>query len=118
VKSIEDLADANEEFLGRIGMGARRLKAMAHDWVEANRTQGPIIAQMDTLRRQLEEQAEQIKELKEANAALGQQVIESRQQSVGSRFPVGLPSPEERLSEVRDNAHRDEAEALDDVLGS
>jgi len=118
VRSIEDLAEANEEFLGKIGMGARRLKALATDWVTANQSQGPLVAQMDTLRQTIEEQGRQIKELQEANTALGREVIDAKSASVGSRFPVNMPSPEERLSAVRDNSRADETEALDDVLGS
>jgi peptidoglycan hydrolase CwlO-like protein len=116
VRSIEDLADANEEFLGKIGMGARRLKQLAADWVDANRTQGPLIAAMDTMRQQLEQQGTQIKELMAANANLAREAEQAKQASVGSRFPVDMPSPESRLADLKDNSREDEDAALDDVL--
>jgi hypothetical protein len=118
VRSIEDLADANEEFLGKIGMGARRLKQLAIDWISANVAQGPLVAQIDTLRQTVEAQGSQIKALMEANASLAREATEARQANVGSRFPVNMPSPEERLASLRDNDNSDETEALDDILKS
>ena len=116
VRSIEDLAEANEEFLGRIGMGARRLKQLAADWVELNRSQGPMVAQLDTMRQQLELQGQQIKDLLAANASLAQEAERARSASVGQRFPVEMPSPEDRLADLKVNTRDDEDAAIDDVL--
>jgi hypothetical protein len=118
VRSIEDLAEANEEWMGKIGMGARRLKQLAIDWISANQAQGPLVAQLDTLRQTVEAQGQQIKALMEANASLAREATEAKQASVGSRFPIGMPSPEDRLADVRDSSNADEAEALDDILKS
>ena len=116
VRSIEDLAEANEEFLGKIGMGARRLKQLAIDWVQANKTNAPLVAQLDSMRQALELQGQQIKDLLAANASLAREAEQAKQASVGSRFPVDMPSPESRLADIRDNSGRDETEAVDDAL--
>jgi hypothetical protein len=118
VRSIEDLAEANEEFLGKIGMGARRLKQLAADWVEANRAQGPLVAQLDTMRQLVETQGQQIRDLMAANASLALEAQVAKQSNVGSRFPVEMPSPEDRLADIKDNSREDEDAALDDVLRS
>jgi FtsZ-binding cell division protein ZapB len=115
-RSIEELAEANEELVGRIGMGARRLKQLAIDWMAANTVQGPIVGQMDVLRTQVEDLTREVKELREANASLLREAQSVKQSSVGMQFPVEMPSPEERLSAVRGDSRGDEDAALDDVL--
>jgi hypothetical protein len=74
--TVEDLAAANEEMLGRIGMGARSLKQRAIDWLTGKSGQGPLIAQLDALRQmvtgleaRLEESAQQTKMLETQLAA-------------------------------------------------
>ena len=115
VRSIEDLAEANEEFMGKIGMGARRLKQLAMDWVMANKEQGPVLAMMDTMRQMIEKQGNQIRELMEANEKLAREAVQAKESNVGNRFPVEQASPEERLSAIRDNRSADEADALKDI---
>jgi len=70
VKTIEDLASANEETLSRIGMGARALKQKAVAWLESSKNAGAQAEQLTALRQQNEalsatvaRQAEQLAEL-------------------------------------------------------
>ena len=98
-------------------MGARRLKQLAVDWVQSNKTTGPLVAEMDAMRQKMETLTQQIEGLMAANRALQQEVVDARRASVGQQFPVGMPSPEERLSAIKDNSNSDETDALNDVLG-
>lgn len=50
VRTVEDLANANEETLGRIGMGGRALKQRAVDWLAASGNTGKISEEMTALR--------------------------------------------------------------------
>ncbi len=50
VRTVEDLAAANEETVMRIGMGGRALKAKAQAWLEASEGPGKLAAEMDSLR--------------------------------------------------------------------
>lgn len=77
VLSVEDLAQATEEALGRIGMGAQALKSKAAAWLESSSKTGVSASQLDALRTEVEslktqnaaqatrikEQAEEIKKL-------------------------------------------------------
>lgn len=51
VRTVEDLAGANEELIGRLGMGARGLKQKAVDWLTGKNGQAPLIAQLDAMRQ-------------------------------------------------------------------
>jgi len=50
VRTVEQLADANEETLGRIGMGAVALKQKAQAWLDASKGKGKVAAELDELR--------------------------------------------------------------------
>lgn len=70
VKTIEDLATANEETLGRLGMGARMLKQKAVEWLESSKSVGQHVAKItalqqrnDELEATVQKQGEQITEL-------------------------------------------------------
>jgi hypothetical protein len=67
VRTVEDLASANEETLQRIGMGGRALKQKAVEWIAASQSLG--------------KQSEQIAALKAANEDL-----KSRNQSLEERL--------------------------------
>jgi hypothetical protein len=67
IRTVEDLAVANEESLSRIGMGARALKALAANWLSSASSTGQTAARLSSL--------EQVnKELMAANAALLEQL--------------------------------------------
>ena len=51
IRTVEDLAGANEAALARIGMGARSLQNRARDWVTAQANTAPLVEQLEALRR-------------------------------------------------------------------
>lgn len=51
VLAVEDLAQANEELVARIGMGGRALKQRAVDWVTSNKDHAPLVAACEALRQ-------------------------------------------------------------------
>jgi hypothetical protein len=50
VRSIEDVAAANEETLARMGHGARDLKARAIQWLESSKSVGQVSEQISSLK--------------------------------------------------------------------
>lgn len=56
ILAVEDLAEANEETLSRIGMGSRSLKLQAIDWLKSKEKDGvsSLIQQVSAMRLQLE----------------------------------------------------------------
>lgn len=50
VRTVEDLAVANEEAIARLGMGGRALKQRAIDWLTAAEGPGKVAEQMSALR--------------------------------------------------------------------
>lgn len=77
LRTVEELADANEEALGRIGMGARALKAKAQAWLDAAGDTGKTAAELAALREKNEvleardkERDEEFKKMQAQLAAL------------------------------------------------
>lgn len=54
VLTVEDLAQANEETLGRMGMGARDLKRRAEDWLKTSQDVGKVSAELSATKAALE----------------------------------------------------------------
>ncbi len=52
VRSIEDLAAANEELIGRLGMGGRALKQKAVEWLESSKSTGAQVEKIVALQQQ------------------------------------------------------------------
>ena len=50
VFTVEDLAAANEEVMGRVGMGCRALKQKAIDWLATAGDSGKVVAELEALR--------------------------------------------------------------------
>ena len=50
VRTVEDLAAANEEVLGRIGMGGRALKQRAIDWLTSSESAGKASGELSALK--------------------------------------------------------------------
>lgn len=67
IRTVEDLASANEESIGRLGMGGRALKQQATDWLAAASGTGKTASELTALKQQN-------KELSERNAALETQL--------------------------------------------
>lgn len=71
IRAVEDLANANEEVIARLGMGARALKAKAVDWVQSNTDQAPLVQQLSSLRNINKGLEHRIGELEAMMAGLG-----------------------------------------------
>lgn len=72
IRTVEDLAAANEETLRRIGMGARALKQQAVDWLTATQDIGKVSAQLTALQVKVEAQSKQIEDLLAKNQLLAE----------------------------------------------
>lgn len=72
--TIEDLAKANDETKGNIGMGAVRLVQMAQHWLEEKDGPGAMAQKLAALATQNEELQTRLKELTEAVTSLKEQV--------------------------------------------
>ena len=70
VRTVEDLAAANEELLSRIGMGGRALQASARDWLASAKDVGATASQLTALKAELEAATNRIKSLEEQNLKL------------------------------------------------
>ena len=53
VRTVEDLAQANEETIMRIGMGGRALKEKALSWLQAAASTGKVTEELSALRAEL-----------------------------------------------------------------
>lgn len=71
VLAVEDLAQANEELLARIGMGARSLKQRAVDWVQSNASQAPLVEQLEAQRSIIAGMQARLDEVVAENQRLG-----------------------------------------------
>lgn len=67
VRSVEDLAVANEEVISRVGMGARALKQKAIDWLSSAKSGGKAVEDISALRAE-------VANLKARNEGLEKQV--------------------------------------------
>lgn len=70
VMTVEVLADANEEIIGRLGMGGRALKAQAKAWLESAKDVGQVSEQFVAMQAKLDAQAQMIATLQEQLARL------------------------------------------------
>ena len=74
IRTVEELAQANEEALGHLGMGGRALKQRAIDFLAQSGDAGKAAAEMEVLRTAHAEVTKQNAEMKEQLAALTAQV--------------------------------------------
>ena len=74
IRTVEELAQANEEALGHLGMGGRALKQRAIDFLAQAGDAGKAAAEMEVLRTAHAEVTKQNAEMKEQLAALTAQV--------------------------------------------
>lgn len=70
IRSIEDLANCNDEALGEIGMGARSLKHKAQLYLENAKNHGAVSEKMNAMEVELETEKEENKRLSDRLAAL------------------------------------------------
>lgn len=107
IHTVEDLAQASEEALGRIGMGARSLKQRASDWITAQTSTAPLVSQLDSLRVVNEELTRKVEELTKENKQLGAELQQFRLHERGIKQPVGSPSLDDRLAAAQGTAGPD-----------
>lgn len=65
ILTVEDLANANEDSLRRVGIGARALQQKARAWLEAAQKTGKTAEELTLLRAKTEMQEKEIAELRE-----------------------------------------------------
>ena len=73
IRSVEELAAAPEEVLGRIGMGAVDLRRKARNWLATAQNVGKVASQVTQLQAENANLLRQLAELQEAVAALKKQ---------------------------------------------
>lgn len=74
VRTIEELAAANEETVQRIGMGGRALKEKARAWLDASKDNGQVAEEIAQLRVRNEELERRDEEREQRLAALEKQL--------------------------------------------
>jgi hypothetical protein len=74
VRTVEDLAAANEETIARIGMGGRSLKDKAIAWLDTAKGSGKVTEEMAALRASLADANARNDKLQEQLTALAAQV--------------------------------------------
>lgn len=101
VRTVEDLAVANEETLAALGMGARSLKQRAEDWVKAQESgMAPLVAQLDTQKQTIERLEERLLKLEQENSALRQVVPAAGPPDDSPKAKKSRKSVDERVDEV------------------
>jgi hypothetical protein len=114
IRSVEDLAVANEEVLSKIGMGGRDLKMRAIDWVTAKKDTAPLIAQLASSRALLEGLENRLKDLEARNTAL-EGALSQRNYVIQTSQRDGAPPPPD-FEAMQENTSRQEGALIDDVL--
>jgi hypothetical protein len=110
IRAVEDLATANEELMGKLGMGGRSLKDRAKDWVTSSAAQAPLVAQMDAMRHVNEGLQRTIEGLKQQ---IGQ--LEARLGQQPAPVPAQwMPPVEDRLAAAQQQLAKGPSD--DDVL--
>lgn len=77
LRTVEQVAEANEEAVQRMGMGGRALKAKAQAYLDSAKSDGKLSSELDALRKQVEalttrdaDREAELKTLKAENEAL------------------------------------------------
>lgn len=105
IRSVEDLATANEELIGRLGMGGRALCQRAKDWVQGSKDSAPLVQQLAAVRAENEGLKFQLAAAND-RARIAETQLRDRPQAVGQvaqLLPVFAPL-ESRLQSARDEA--------------
>ena len=70
VRTVEDLAAANEQALNNIGMGARSLKDKAIKWLESAKDTGKVVQEVTALRQENDDLKRTLQDMMERMQAL------------------------------------------------
>lgn len=105
LRAVEDIATANEELIGRLGMGGRSLCQRAKDWVAAKDGTGPLVQRLDALGQTNIGLEQRINDLMEANMKLAAR-LDAREAQVAASISSGQPvgDLEDRLAAARSAA--------------
>lgn len=71
IRSVEDLAQSNEETINRLGMGGRQLKQRAADWLASAQNVGQVAEKASELQAKLEAAEARVQELTELAENMG-----------------------------------------------
>lgn len=93
IRTVEDLAQANEQAIGRLGMGGRALKQRAVDWFAAKLNGGDLVQQLGAMRHALDEQQKRMESLVETNKKQAAQIESMLQQRAVGQPQGGWPQP-------------------------
>lgn len=74
IRTVEDLAEATGEGLGRIGMGGVEMKQKAEAWLKASVSLGTVVLENSTLKARVAQLEGMVKGLEEKNAVLAAKV--------------------------------------------
>lgn len=78
LRTIEDLAIANEETLSRLGMAGRTLKQKAQDWLESSKHAGKQTEEMTALRVMNERLMQEVQDLRARVEAIPKEPVRER----------------------------------------
>lgn len=70
IRTVEDLANANQETIARLGMGALAMKQRAADWIVAKKDMGPVLERQEAQQKTLDALQKTLQELQAENRAL------------------------------------------------
>lgn len=90
VRTVEDLAQANEETLKRLGMGSRVLKQQAEAWLASANDIGKVSSRLAALEVRNNDQLKQIENLAEKNERLAKELEMYKSAQAPAREPVKL----------------------------
>lgn len=66
IRTVEDLAEADERAIARVGMGARMLVMQAKEWLRVARDTGSVSSEIAGLRALVEQQAAELQVMRES----------------------------------------------------
>ena len=90
IRSVEQLAEANEEALGRLGMGGRGLQMLARDYLAAAKDVGKVSGELTAAKIKVEQLEAANKALND-NMVLMQRQVDMLMQKAGMAQPAGRP---------------------------
>lgn len=114
VLAVEDLAVANEELLGKIGMGARDLKKRAQDWVTAQTDTAPLIAQLAAQRGVIDGFELRMSQMEAKNKEL-EAALMQRNYVIGQAQRDGNPPPPD-FEAMRQSTSAAEGRLIEDTI--
>jgi len=113
LRAVEDVANANEELIARIGMGARSLVQRAKDWITSAQGQAPLVQALDAERAIRAGLEHRLKELEGVVSALTVQATMKKQSQVDA---IPLPTAEDQLARLPRQDDLDVGAMIDEEL--